>query len=98
MRRRQSGLEEGANALPSPALEVAVMPDPVAVPTDQHDVAVVQHPVNQSRRHHLIAGDPVPLADVPSALEAPLLVSIFQPLVPTRNQLEEERGPAWTHR
>lgn len=106
-RLKMSGLREGTSLSlsslggvvrrlrPVVGPEIAVVSDAVAVAPDRHDVAVVQDPVDQRRRHRLIAEDVAPLADVPSALKA--LVARHHrrgPLVAPGHQLEEEHGPA----
>ena len=52
--------------LPERLCQVAALPHPVTVPPDVHDVAVVEQPMQQRRRHHLVPEDRPPLLGLPA--------------------------------
>ena len=45
------------------AMELGVVPHPAAVAADVDDVTVMDEPVDQRRRHHLVAKDLAPVLE-----------------------------------
>ena len=67
--------------------ELGVLPHAVAVAADRHDVAVVDEPIDQRRRHHVVAEDLAPLFKAFVGRQHRRGV-----LVAARHQLKEQHG------
>ena len=56
--------------LPERRRQVAALPHPVAVPSDLREVAAVEQPIEDRRRHHLVRADRFPLLGPVSEVSA----------------------------
>src|SRR5262249_38069581 len=73
--------------------ELAMLAHPIAVAPDIHDVAVMDQPINERRRHYFIAEDLAPLLEALVGRQNRGGV-----LVAPRHELEEEHGARATDR